>query len=120
MYNFLSDWKHKHLSTLVEIYERLQSSRPKLEPLLNLLFQQYINCKGKSLETGVASAGNVNVENTDSNADECSGSHEGKIIPTSATSASEAQGSSQKPVSNRAGTSKSKKNKKKKGGKKQK
>lgn len=120
MYNFLSDWKHKHLSTLVEIYERLQSSRLKLEPLLNLLFQQYINCKGKSPETGVASAGNVNVENTDSNADECSGSHEGKIIPTSATSASEAQGSSQKPVSNRAGTSKSKKNKKKKGGKKQK
>ncbi|KAH9658809.1 UvrD-like helicase ATP-binding domain-containing protein [Citrus sinensis] len=116
----MSDWKHEHLSTLVEIYERLQSSRPKLEPLLNLLFQQYINCKGKSLETGVASAGNVNVENTDSNADECSGSHEGKIIPTSATSASEAQGSSQKPVSNRAGTSKSKKNKKKKGGKKQK
>ncbi|KAL9416864.1 hypothetical protein AB3S75_039948 [Citrus x aurantiifolia] len=116
----MSDWKHEHLSALGEIYKRLQSSRPKLEPLLNLLFQQYIIGKGKSLETGVASAGNVNVKNTDSNADECSGSDEGKTIPTSATSASEAQGSSQKPGSNRAGTSKSKKNKKKKGGKKQK
>ena len=88
-YNFFSEWKHEHLSTLGEIYKRLQSSRPKLEPFLNQLFQQYTIGKGNSLEAGVASAGKFDVGNTDGNADE------EKMIPTSSTSASEAQGSKQ-------------------------
>ncbi|XP_024040071.1 uncharacterized protein LOC112098311 [Citrus clementina] len=85
----ISEWKHEHLSTLGEIYKRLQSSRPKLEPFLNQLFQQYTIGKGNSLEAGVASAGKFDVGNTDGNADE------EKMIPTSSTSASEAQGSKQ-------------------------
>lgn len=94
-YNFFSEWKHEHLSTLGEIYKRLQSSRPKLEPFLNQLFQQYTIGKGNSLEAGVASPGKFDVENTDGNADERSGSDEEKTIPTSSTSASEAQASKQ-------------------------
>ena len=94
-YNFLSEWKHEHLSTLGEIYKRLQSSRPKLEPFLNQLFQQYTIGKGNSLEAGVASPGKFDVGNTDGNADDRSGSDEEKTIPTSSTSASEAQGSKQ-------------------------
>lgn len=60
------------------------------------------------------------MENTDSNADDYSNSDKGKMVSTSAASASEAQGITKKPEKKRSGPSKSKKHKKGKGGQKHK
>ncbi|KDO57816.1 hypothetical protein CISIN_1g000038mg [Citrus sinensis] len=114
----MSGQKHENVPTLQKIYNRLQSRRLEIEPFLNQLLQQYIIGKGKSSETGIVSAGECEVENTDSNADYYGNSDKGKMVSTSATSASEDQGISQKPENKRSGPSKSKKHKKGKRGRK--
>lgn len=98
----------------------MQSRRLEIEPFLNQLLQQYIIGKGKSSETGIVSAGECEVENTNSNTDYDGNSDKGKMVSTSATSASEDQGISQKPENKRSGPSKSKKHKKGKRGQKHK
>ncbi|GAY56592.1 hypothetical protein CUMW_173100 [Citrus unshiu] len=114
----MSGQKHENVPTLQKIYNRLQSRRLEIEPFLNQLLQQYIIGKGKSSETGIVSAGECEVENTNSNADYDGNSDKGKMVSTSATSASEDQGISQKPENKRSGPSKSKKHKKGKRGRK--
>ncbi|KAL9416859.1 hypothetical protein AB3S75_039945 [Citrus x aurantiifolia] len=116
----MSGQKHENVPTLQKIYNRLQSRRLEIEPFLNQLLQQYIIGKGNSSETGIVSAGECEVENTDSNADYYGNSNKGKMVSTSATSASEDQGISQKPENKRSGPSKSKKHKKGKRGQKHK
>ncbi|KAL5760633.1 hypothetical protein ACOSQ2_019471 [Xanthoceras sorbifolium] len=68
-------------STIGELFKRLQSRRPTMEPFLNQLFlQQYTTRKGKESESGIASGGRCDEENND-----------GKV----ATNASGNQGSTQ-------------------------
>ncbi|KAJ4710306.1 UvrD-like Helicase, ATP-binding domain, P-loop containing nucleoside triphosphate hydrolase [Melia azedarach] len=75
--NSLSEGKLKKISTLGEIYKKLQSRRPNMEPFLKQVFLKlYTNLKGKAVEIGNTPA--------DSNADE---GNKGKMkaIPTPAS-----------------------------------
>ncbi|KAK4842428.1 hypothetical protein QYF36_021493 [Acer negundo] len=71
-------------STVGELFKRLQSRRPTMEPFLNQLFsQQYTTHKGKESESGIASGGRCDKENNN-----------GKVKASSSTNASGTKGNS--------------------------
>ncbi|KAK3222359.1 hypothetical protein Dsin_009384 [Dipteronia sinensis] len=71
-------------STVGELFKRLQSRRSTMEPFLNQLFsQQYTTRNGKESESGIASGGRCDEENSN-----------GKVKASSSTNASGTQGNS--------------------------
>ncbi|KAK1553169.1 hypothetical protein Q3G72_030003 [Acer saccharum] len=111
----------KNVSTIGELFKRLQSRRATMEPFLNKLFLQLSAIfEGTESETVIiASTGKCDEENSDNKAVECSDSDDkGKAGPSSSIGASGNNGSKHENENKSRGKNKPKRKPKKKKGQK--